>query len=87
MWDNVGLARDEQGLDQAQSLLRQWQPATREHRVFPDWEDANLLLLAHAVTASALARHESRGAHYRLDYPNAEPAMARPILVKATNYA
>jgi L-aspartate oxidase len=87
MWDNVGLARDEQGLDQAQSLLRQWQPATREHRVFPDWEDANLLLLAHAVTASALARHESRGAHYRLDYPNTEPAMARPILVKATNYA
>jgi len=87
MWDNVGLARDEVGLTEARTALSQWRPATREHRVFPDWEDANLLLLAHAVTAAAQARLESRGAHYRLDYPQTEPALARPILVKATNNA
>ena len=87
MWDNVGLARETEGLAQARTQLDSWRPAPREHRVFPDWEDANLLLLAHAVTAAAEARHESRGAHYRLDYPNTEPSMARPILVKATNYA
>ena len=86
-WDNVGLARDEAGLAEASTLLSKWRPAEREHRVFPDWEDANLLLLAHAVTASAQARHESRGAHYRLDHPETVPNMARPILVKATNYA
>jgi L-aspartate oxidase len=87
MWDSVGLARDAAGLAEAQSQLNSWQPAPRDHRLFPDWEDANLLLLAQAVTASAAARLESRGAHYRLDYPNTEPAKARPILVKATNYA
>jgi L-aspartate oxidase len=87
LWDNVGLARDEAGLNNTLDQLRNWRPATPEHRVFPDWEDANLLLLAHAVTAAALARHESRGAHYRLDYPNAQPSLARPILVKATNNA
>lgn len=87
MWDNVGLARDDAGLHAAARQLAAWRPAPREHRVFPDWEDANLLLLAHAVTASASARLESRGAHYRLDFPTAEPALARPIIVKATNYA
>ncbi len=87
MWDNVGLARDDDGLREARAQLSQWRPATREHRVFPDWEDANLLLLAHAVTAAAQARHESRGAHYRLDYSATEPRLARPILVKATNNA
>lgn len=87
MWDNVGLARDEAGLRSTLAQLVDWRPAPREHRVFPDWEDANLLLLAHAVTAAALAREESRGAHYRLDYPTSRPEMAHPILVKATNYA
>lgn len=87
MWDSVGLARDEVGLDSALATFERWRPAKREHRVFPDWEDGNLLLLAHALATSAKARHESRGAHYRLDYPETVPALAQPILVKATNYA
>ncbi len=86
MWDNVGLARDKAGLWATQDQLNAWRPATEKHRVFPDWEDANLLLLAHAVTASAAARHESRGAHYRLDFPHTEENLARPILVKAPKH-
>jgi L-aspartate oxidase len=87
MWDNVGLAREEVGLAGALDTFAKWRPAKREHRVFPDWEDGNLLLLAHALATSARARHESRGAHYRLDYPDTQPNLAKPILVKATNYA
>jgi L-aspartate oxidase len=87
MWDNVGLARDESGLMATQNQLSAWRPAPEKHRVFPDWEDANLLLLAHAVTASAAARHESRGAHYRLDFPKTEAKLARPILIKAQKNA
>jgi len=33
-------------------------------------ELANLIILADLVTKSALAREESRGAHYRQDFPN-----------------
>ena len=81
MWDEVGLARDLEGLESARTQLANWRPSSPENRLFTDWEDANLLLLAHAVTESALARHESRGSHYRLDYPQVNPELGRPILI------
>ena len=39
-------------------------------------EDANLLDLARLVVAAALAREESRGAHFRSDFPVANPQLA-----------
>ena len=82
MWDDVGLARTGERLETTRSRLQSWRPTQKKHRFFPDWEDASLLTLAHAVTAAAEARHESRGAHYRLDYPNTAADMARPVIVK-----
>ncbi|MEY4102422.1 MAG: L-aspartate oxidase, partial [Actinomycetota bacterium] len=79
MWDSVGLARTGAELESALDKLHSWRPAPKDHRLFPDWEDANLLLLARTVTEAALARLESRGGHYRLDYPETNPALARPI--------
>jgi L-aspartate oxidase len=81
MWDNVGLARDAAGLESARARIAGWRAAPVANRLFPDWEDANLLLLASAVTEAALAREESRGAHYRLDYPETLPGSARPIVL------
>ncbi|MBK5238239.1 MAG: L-aspartate oxidase [Actinomycetales bacterium] len=81
MWDNVGLARTRAELQSTLDQIHGWRPADPAHRLFPDWEDANLLLLAQALTQSALARHESRGGHYRLDYPETSPALARPITI------
>jgi L-aspartate oxidase len=81
MWDNVGLARDTDGLLAARERIAGWRPAKKKHRMFPDWEDANLLLLASAVTEAALAREESRGAHYRIDFPETSPGSARPIVL------
>ncbi|WP_370670295.1 hypothetical protein [Leifsonia xyli] len=40
-------------------------------------EDANLLLLGRLVVAAALSREESRGAHYRSDFPLTAPGDAR----------
>jgi L-aspartate oxidase len=82
MWDLVGLAREDLGLRQARRTFREWRPLDSDKRLFTDFEDANLLDLARAVTASALARQESRGAHYRLDYPETRPDLARPITVR-----
>ena len=39
-------------------------------------EDANLLVVARAVVASALARTESRGGHFRRDFPQSDPGSA-----------
>ena len=80
MWDNVGLARTESELLATRGELAKWRSADESNRLFTDWEDANLLL-ARAVTESALARQESRGGHYRLDYAQTNPALAKPITI------
>ena len=82
MWDNVGLARDDMGLRTARNAFRAWGPQKRSLRLFTDYEDANLLDLAKVVTASALARTESRGAHFRLDHTETNANFARPITVR-----
>ena len=81
MWDKVGLARTRDQLIATRDELDKWRSANVENRLFTDWEDANLLLLSRAVTASALAREESRGGHYRLDFPETNPNMAKPITI------
>ena len=43
-------------------------------------ELANLLRLADALLASALARTESRGAHARREYPETDPAWRRRLV-------
>lgn len=81
MWDKVGLARTEDELRATRQELLKWRSASVSNRLFTDWEDANLLILSRAVTEAALARQESRGGHYRLDYPQANPEMAKPITI------
>jgi succinate dehydrogenase / fumarate reductase, flavoprotein subunit len=76
----VGIFRNEGDLQQAlQELEKLKERAKRMHvdgsRMFnPGWHlsyDLNsMLTIAEAVTRSALARRESRGAHSRIDYPS-----------------
>lgn len=68
MWDAAGIHRDGEGLRRAAAQLRRWKAAGSD---VSDYETANLLTLARAVVGAALARRESRGAHYRRDYPDA----------------
>jgi succinate dehydrogenase / fumarate reductase flavoprotein subunit len=53
-------------------------PADGNREYNPGWHTAldlqNLLTVAEAVTRSALERKESRGAHFRDDYPSKDPA-------------
>jgi L-aspartate oxidase len=81
MWDKVGLARTGDQLIETRNELNKWRSADATNRLFTDWEDANLLLLSRAVTAAALAREESRGGHFRLDYPETNPLMSKPITI------
>ena len=74
MWESVGLRRTAAGLREALDTLRGWR--TPEITDAKATEDANLLLVARAVTASALRRTESRGGHFRADFPATDPAQA-----------
>lgn len=49
-----------------------------------DLEDVALTMTARAVAAAALAREESRGCHHRTEYPDADPAQARSVVVRAS---
>lgn len=65
----LGILRDHDGLLQAlASLLPLTHAACSE---------ADPALVALMVTMAALQRHESRGAHYRADFPRTDPAFAR----------
>jgi L-aspartate oxidase len=69
MWQYVGVVRDGKGLRQVVSELSELQkqlPASGDRR---SHEAANILQAGLLVASSALAREESRGAHYRLDFP------------------
>ncbi|CAN5361581.1 L-aspartate oxidase [soil metagenome] len=66
LWDAAGVYRDAGTLAAADAALSEFLPdLTSVH----GRENANLLLLGRLIVASALAREESRGAHYRSDFP------------------
>ena len=81
MWDDVGVVRDRAGLDRAIARLAEIEAEllasgiASEDRTFNmgwhDWLDLRSLCEISAVIArAALARENSRGAHYRSDFPD-----------------
>jgi succinate dehydrogenase / fumarate reductase flavoprotein subunit/fumarate reductase flavoprotein subunit len=79
MWERVGLVRDGSGLRSALDELAQLRArvdrvaAPSHRRLNMAWAEAldvrNLIEVAQLTTRAALERCESRGAHYRSDYP------------------
>ena len=80
MWDDVGILRDAAGLGRAsqrledleQQLLRVGVAGNdlRYNLTWHDWLNlANLITVSRAICAAALARDDSRGAHFREDHP------------------
>jgi succinate dehydrogenase / fumarate reductase flavoprotein subunit len=86
MQDNVGIVRNEQEMSVAVEALgglrdRAGQAAAPGNREYNGgWHTCldlpNLLTIAEAIARSALDRRESRGAHFREDYPAKDPALS-----------
>lgn len=79
LWEKVGLVRDEKGLTVALADL----DALSEASPAAAGEARNLLGIARLVTAAALARRESRGGHYRSDFPQPDPDWQRRQVLTA----
>ena len=63
MWENVGIVRS------AESLTRAIDKLSEIAYSSSPWEVRNGALLGLAIAVSAMRREESRGGHYRLDFP------------------
>ena len=94
MWDDVGISRTKESLLRARNTLGQLRASLeqmgvgnlqREYSVtWQDWMNLqNLILVSQAVTEAAIARENSRGAHYRDDFP--EPGSLEGSYFTAVN--
>jgi succinate dehydrogenase / fumarate reductase flavoprotein subunit len=87
MQDLAGIVRNQQDLERALEAVqalraRGEQVGVSGNREYnPGWHTAmdlgNLLAISEAIALSALERRESRGGHFREDYPEKDPAAAR----------
>jgi L-aspartate oxidase len=69
MWKDAGIVRTRSGMQEAIKKLEELAPRIAQPRTRRAYEAANLHVAGFLVVRSALAREESRGAHYRTDYP------------------
>ena len=85
MGRNVGIRRNAEDLRQAASQVEFWDryASAREFRTVEGWELQNMLLNARLMIESALAREESRGVHFRDDFPATTPGQGEHVAVKS----
>lgn len=91
MWNNVAIIRRENGLKSAlkeivaikNKMGRMIVPDGRGYNqhLLDALELENMVLIAELVTKSALIREESRGAHYRADYPDRKDEWKKSIVL------
>ena len=90
MWRNVGIERSAERLAETREIISFWgryvmdktfDPAALGQAAVAGWELQNMLVVCHLIATAALTRTESRGAHYRTDYPQRDDAQWRQHLL------
>jgi L-aspartate oxidase len=82
MYSNVGLVRNESLLVEAVARIESLTAEFGEHP-----ELRNLLVVGRLIADAALARRESRGSHYRTDYPESDEAFAKRSFTRLRSVA
>ncbi|KAK6155189.1 hypothetical protein DH2020_009437 [Rehmannia glutinosa] len=91
MWEYVGIVRSTIRLQTAEKRIGELELEWEAYLFQQGWEPTmvgleacemrNLFCCAKLVVSSALARHESRGLHYTVDFPHVEESMRLPTII------
>ncbi|PSS30386.1 L-aspartate oxidase [Actinidia chinensis var. chinensis] len=91
MWEYVGIVRSTTRLNTAEQRIGELELRWEAYLFQQGWEPnmvgleacemRNLFCCAKLVVSSALARHESRGLHYTIDFPNVEESKRLPTII------
>ncbi len=82
MWEKVGIIRSGDGLLRAVDILSTWEQSLSQATDRPSYELNNMVLNARLMSEAALLREESRGAHFRTDFPKPSPDWQKHIVFK-----
>jgi len=80
LWDKVGIIRHQKGLTEAADILAHWQESLPPPTDLASYEMNSLVTAGRLATEAALLREESRGAHFRSDFPQTLPQWRHHII-------
>jgi L-aspartate oxidase len=80
-WRHCGISRSGEGLHRACETLRSVGFVPNSHASRQHYELRNIHTVAALIARCAFAREESRGGHYRSDYPEPRPEFQKHSLV------
>jgi L-aspartate oxidase len=83
-WEKVGIIRSKETLEEVANTLAAWEKSLERPLDRPSYELNNLVLTARLMAEAALIREESRGAHFRVDFPQSSPDWFRHITFQKT---
>ncbi len=78
--DKAGAIRNQESLMQAADTLAAWQKVLPPPTDRSSYELYNLVLTGRLITEAALLREESRGAHFRSDFPQGSPQWQHHVI-------
>ncbi|HOX38723.1 MAG TPA: L-aspartate oxidase [Candidatus Brocadiia bacterium] len=84
MWRDVGVVRDQKNLDDAEEMINFWCRYVMD-KIFDSpegWALQNMLTTSKLIAMCARQREETRGVHFRADFPETKSEWHRHIVVR-----